>query len=135
MKSMSSGFPRHPVVQLKFRPTQKEKKRKEKNVHVLSLQLPLSCAHFSVRDDTALLFVESNMSAAATENFNNPAILSSLVINAPIHIDCRLSTCPEKPIGKDALSALKEKNKNSGSSISGIGDATTDETSRQNQTL
>ena len=72
------------------------------------------------------------MSAAATENFNNPAILSSLVINAPIYIDCRLSTCPEKPIGKDALSALKEKNKNSGSSISGIGDATTDETTLQN---
>ena len=128
MKFKSSGFPGDLQTSSKIssHPKKKEKEKKTK-----SSLCPLSCAHFS--RTRPLLFIESNMSsAAAIENFDNPAILSSLVINAPIYIDCRLSTCPEKPIGKDALSALKEKNKNSGSSISGIGDATTDETSRQN---
>ena len=68
---------------------------------------------------------------AAIESFDNPAILSSLVINAPIYIDCRTSVCPEKPIGKDVLSALlKERNNNDGSTGGG---GETDETSSQQQ--
>ena len=68
--------------------------------------------------------------SAAIESFDNPAILSSLVINAPIYIDCRTSVCPEKPIGKDVLSALlKERNNNDGST----GGGETDETSSQQQ--
>jgi len=70
--------------------------------------------------------------SAAIESFDNPEILSSLVINAPIYIDCRLSTCPEKPIGKDVLAALKERNIHTSSSPSSGGRDASDETSQNN---